>query len=242
MSTPERKLLLKVRSAIIEAIYADDGLDGSDGEVLIQEIDTLMLQTAQTREDLIQSMVSRFLGWRLPKDFHPDCGISFTSQGEYEHPVMGYHKYEPVGTNLLNANQAKAMIEHIMGETFKQGVPVLQDENQAPIPCDYCKGTGRVDHIGGTTNCSRCKLAWEAEAKRAYEAKLFNKGVSYAISLLKAEPAPEPAPASRAWVGLSEKEVVEAFSDTDLASCGREGGIWDFYEAVEKKLREHNGG
>jgi hypothetical protein len=52
-------------------------------------------------------MVNRFLGWKLPQDFAPDAGISFT-------PVswpLGW----PVGTNLLSANQARAMFEHVLG-------------------------------------------------------------------------------------------------------------------------------
>lgn len=51
-------------------------------------------------------MVTRFLGWRLPDDFMPDCGISFKSSG---HP-NGW----PVGTNLFTAGQARKMLEHIL--------------------------------------------------------------------------------------------------------------------------------
>jgi hypothetical protein len=55
-------------------------------------------------------MVSRFLTWRLPDDFSPDCGVSFARV----HP-NGVTRYEPVGTNLLTAAQAKAMLEHVLG-------------------------------------------------------------------------------------------------------------------------------
>lgn len=55
----------------------------------------------------IKTMVDRFLGWRLPDDFAPDCGISFTPLG---HP-NGW----PVGTNLLTAAQAEAMFRHALG-------------------------------------------------------------------------------------------------------------------------------
>lgn len=58
-------------------------------------------------------MVGRFLGWKLPEDFSPDCGISFNRESDYEHPVLGRNKYEPIGTNLLHAGQAKAMLEHV---------------------------------------------------------------------------------------------------------------------------------
>lgn len=52
-------------------------------------------------------MVARFLGWRLPDDFDPDCGISFK---KLNHPTSW-----PVGTNLLNAAQARAMLEYVLG-------------------------------------------------------------------------------------------------------------------------------
>jgi len=54
-------------------------------------------------------MVSRFLGWRLPDDFSPDCGITFKPPG---HP-NGW----PVGTNLLTAPQAREMLEYVLQAT-----------------------------------------------------------------------------------------------------------------------------
>lgn len=62
----------------------------------------------------IEKMVDRFLGWKLPDDFAPDCGISFKRESDYDHREFGRHKYEPVGTNLLTADQAKAMIRHML--------------------------------------------------------------------------------------------------------------------------------
>lgn len=61
------------------------------------------------------AMVSRFLSWRLPADFAPDCGISFKRESDYDHPEFGRTKYEPTGTNLLHAGQARAMLEHVLG-------------------------------------------------------------------------------------------------------------------------------
>ena len=51
-------------------------------------------------------MVNRFLCWKLPQDFGPDCYIAFdrekASQGSW-----------PTGTNLLHAGQAREMLEHV---------------------------------------------------------------------------------------------------------------------------------
>lgn len=57
-------------------------------------------------------MVNRFLAWRLPQTFAPDNGIKFTPPA----PVApGYFDGWPVGTNLLTATEARAMLEHVLG-------------------------------------------------------------------------------------------------------------------------------
>jgi hypothetical protein len=58
-------------------------------------------------EDQIKYMVDRFLAWRLPDDFLPDGGISFS---EPRRSAPGW----PIGTNLLTAIQAEAMIRHML--------------------------------------------------------------------------------------------------------------------------------
>lgn len=55
---------------------------------------------------ITDEMVSRFLGWKLPQHFYPDCYITFdrekASNGSW-----------PIGTNLLTAEQARKMLEHV---------------------------------------------------------------------------------------------------------------------------------
>lgn len=53
----------------------------------------------------VDAMVNRFLAWPVPATFFPDGGISYA-------PIPGS---QPTGTNLLSAEQAKAMILHILG-------------------------------------------------------------------------------------------------------------------------------
>ena len=59
----------------------------------------------------VGDMVSRFLSWKLPKDFSPDGGMVFipTRGRGYDSP------YWPVGTNLLTAEQAGQMLKHFTG-------------------------------------------------------------------------------------------------------------------------------
>ncbi len=61
----------------------------------------------------IDALVNRFLGWRLPADFAPDAGVAFTPP-----PADHGEHWWPVGTNLLSAEQARAMFEHCLA-----GVP-----------------------------------------------------------------------------------------------------------------------
>lgn len=78
-------------------------------------------------EDQIKHMVNRFLGWKLPKDFSPDAGISFKAEfNEHtDHPM----KHEPSGTNLLDASQAEAMIRYLV-----EGIPSPQPR-EVGSPC-----------------------------------------------------------------------------------------------------------
>lgn len=71
------------------------------------------------KEALVKKMVNRFLSWKLPEDFAPDCGISFEREYNVEYMAsQGKPQMinEPIGTNLLNADQAKAMILHMLGD------------------------------------------------------------------------------------------------------------------------------
>lgn len=60
---------------------------------------------------LIDRMVDRFLGWRLPANFGPDAGISFTPYHPQQTPDSPIW---PSGTNLFTADQARAMFEYVL--------------------------------------------------------------------------------------------------------------------------------
>ena len=65
-------------------------------------------------KEQIKHMVNRFLMWKLPENFNPDGGISFKPMfNEHTpHPM----KHEPTGTNLLGADQAEAMVRHMLDD------------------------------------------------------------------------------------------------------------------------------
>ena len=60
----------------------------------------------------IKEMTNRFLAWRLPENFHPDAGISFTPT--YNNGTPYEAKHEPTGTNLFSHEQAEAMIRYLV--------------------------------------------------------------------------------------------------------------------------------
>lgn len=67
---------------------------------------------SEKRTGVTDEMVDRFLSWKLPDDFHPDAGINFKREYNEGTPYPG--KHQPIGTNLLSATQAKAMLEHVL--------------------------------------------------------------------------------------------------------------------------------
>lgn len=79
-----------------------------------------VLNAAPVQQVDLDAMVNRFLGWRLPIDFWPDCGIEFHRIGKPGQTNYGRFAYEPVGTNLFTADQAKAMFEYCLSGNLEQ--------------------------------------------------------------------------------------------------------------------------
>ena len=67
-------------------------------------------------QNVTPEMVNRFLCWKLPESFSPDCGISFKRLKHYTGELVGDM---PVGTNLFSADEAKAMLEHVLAAAPK---------------------------------------------------------------------------------------------------------------------------
>lgn len=68
----------------------------------------------------ISVLVDAFLSWRLPDDFSPDSGISFVEPKDLYAGIENANElYWPTGTNLINADQVKLMIDHISKYALK---------------------------------------------------------------------------------------------------------------------------
>ncbi len=60
-----------------------------------------------------EEMVNRFLSWKMPESFGPDCYVMF-----HREKAKRANQW-PVGTNILTAPEARAMLEHVL-ETVAQ--------------------------------------------------------------------------------------------------------------------------
>lgn len=121
---PRQNHLFAAMPSKAEQDARDDGLQlvpqaaiitGTTFEEVQQRV---VIKTALT-EAQIKHMVDRFLMWRLPRDFNPDCGISFDNGEAYG------ARREPVGTNLFSATEADAMVRHMLAEM--PGAPAPDD-------------------------------------------------------------------------------------------------------------------
>jgi hypothetical protein len=112
-----------------------------------------------------EEMINRFLQWKLPENFRPDCGIIFDANAAIKLNPNN-HKYEPVGTNLFDYEQAKQMLEFVLEttepkrESGEQKLLVaLQDSASQP-----CSTAGVEDsEVGCCCSCRARALLREIE-------------------------------------------------------------------------------
>lgn len=96
-------------------------------------------------------MLTRFLGWPLPKDFAPDCGVSFDGRKDDD---FNKNKTWPTGTNLLNAAQARAMLEYVFHTqpqplSLEQCKSLLREHLNVEISGDDLLLIRKVEHSHG---------------------------------------------------------------------------------------------
>jgi hypothetical protein len=105
---------------------------------------TETLKACPLTDAQVKHLVDRFLSWRLPEDFAPDEGVKFDPDGAIKLDPRN-HRYEPRGTNLFNADQAKAMVLHMLAEMPDRPQPTekpLTREEVARIVEEHSHLTG----------------------------------------------------------------------------------------------------
>jgi hypothetical protein len=135
----------------------------------------------------VKHMLNRFLTWRLPENFNPDGGIIFrkirNANTDYE------ARNEPVGTNLLDATQAEAMIRYLIEDMPREAIAHPQ-----AAPKEKCE-TCLWDECGGVEahcGCACHRVAPQAEA-------------------------PTPTPTPKCACGHSQ--AIHEFEDDGAVSC-----------------------
>lgn len=100
------------REEMLHALGAldDEGERETKREILGLRDAADRLEKLERAPVVTDDMVSRFLCWRLPATFSPDGGVSFDKKDRDPNS-----HWWPVGTNILNAEEARQMIEHILG-------------------------------------------------------------------------------------------------------------------------------
>ncbi len=106
------QLRTAIDAAVAEARAETEALKSDIADALT----TIAVYEAEARAVPVvtDNMVSRFLCWPLPRDFYPDCGISFDGRKDDE---WNKNKTWPTGTNLLTAIQARQMLAHVLAAT-----------------------------------------------------------------------------------------------------------------------------
>lgn len=110
----DRELLKAAMHALRSYQYGNSATDTA--KVFADRIELQLaypVDPAPPQEVDIQALVNRFLGWKVPKDFAPDAGISYVPPA-YATDAAGVVVHYPVGTNLLNAVQAEAMLKYVV--------------------------------------------------------------------------------------------------------------------------------
>ena len=116
MSKIAKRYLYDLDDAYQFAILADAALSAVPSDSPAGVKSEPHLET--TMSNVTDEMVNRFLGWKLPRDFMPDAGIAFTAP---KHPG-----HWPIGTNLLTAEQARAMLEHVLSASDQPSAGPLE--------------------------------------------------------------------------------------------------------------------
>jgi hypothetical protein len=172
-------------------------------------------------KEQMDAIVTRFLGWKLPLTFSPDAGISFTPTGYMMSRDESFAKgWWPIGTNLLTADEARAMLEHVLDVTFIPDWSMLQ-ATQASLREHMALARGLRDALQ--------KIAdMDPAGQRADDLGMASRVARTALKAL----GPSPT--------IPEADQAEAEADADIAA-GRVKNFNSASEAVEH-LRTLAGG
>lgn len=88
--------------------------------------------------DAVKRATNRFLGWKLPDGFTPDCFVSFDKER-----AKANHSW-PTGTNLFSFDQAREMFAHALAVTGEDIQKTVRNAH-LPYPVGPAKGDSSHD-------------------------------------------------------------------------------------------------
>lgn len=142
----------------------------------IDQFRDLVLQakspSSAERATVTDEMVDRFLAWRLPEDFHPDAGISFSPYFNVEYNAKHGkppQRHQPIGTNLFTADQARRMLEHVL-----QGAAASSERASEPMPRSFEYMLNAMEHAAQQPNPASHAYAEKRRAVFQYVQDLWD--------------------------------------------------------------------
>lgn len=91
----------------VDANHCDEAMRFSQAALNASHAHQVLESVPDDAEALVKHMVNRFLGWKLPTNFNPDCGITFDKSRIHASSW-------PTGTNLIDASQAAVMVRYML--------------------------------------------------------------------------------------------------------------------------------
>ena len=154
---------------------------------------------------LLERIAYRFLGWKLPEDFQPDCGIEF-DRDKYVRLNPQNRPFEPVGTNLFSFTQATAMVKAIAGPEIEAFLDAITTERakvaalEAEVKIAEAKGWRDA-----VTCVQYCKTNWSQDCRSEAERNALEDAAEELVNeLVAASPGD--------WLG-AEWKTAQDYSD-----------------------------
>jgi hypothetical protein len=161
----------------------------------------------------IKHMVDRFLMWKLPADFAPDAGIS------YKRPNYD-QSWSPVGTNLLDATQAEAMVRHMVEGLAESPSAAEAVKREREACAKIAEGEVVFEHY-------RRWPCWQPHGDRSKEWEGTQLADAIAAAIRKG--APDPRDATIASQRALLEKAAEGLGDAKIVLDNYRGMIWHSY-------------
>lgn len=182
-----------------------------------------------TVEQLVKHMTERFLSWRLPVNFSPDNGIAFNSVAN----LGTEHQYyrEPIGTNLFDYTQAKAMVEHMLEGSSLTQQP-RPDASVEGLAATIERLLWHVEQVCGPVSTDACVLPGDDDLS------ILRHNFMCELAALTTREAVVEACAKLVEKRRDDRFNEHGIREWDTNACYYEGDAAEIYEALDEEAEE----